>query len=122
MSTNVLSYYSQYSCTYLLGGLRNLSDRRGSTGVGVSSGLSGTAAGGMAEGAALGRPSGRVVGTTGTEIVSRLSFASSCEYYISSSSNVPNLSNHAVPNSLGISNKVLLGTSDRINSVAGITY
>ena len=57
-----------------------------------------------------------------SEIVSRLSFASACEYYISSSSNAPNLSSHAVPNSLGISNKVLLGTSDRINSVAGITY
>ena len=70
MSTNVLFYYSQYSCTYLLGGLRNLSDRRGSTGVGVSSGLSGTAAGGMAEGAALGRPSGGVVGTTGTVVLS----------------------------------------------------
>ena len=39
------------------------------------------------------------------EIVSRFGFASACEYCISSSSNVPNLSN-TVPNSLGISNKV----------------
>ena len=41
------------------------------------------------------------------EIVSR----SGCEYCISSSSNLSNLSN-TVPNSFGISNKVLLGTSD----------
>ena len=40
-------------------------------------------------------------------IVSR----SGCEYCISSSCNLSNLSN-TVPNSFGISNKVLLGTSD----------
>ena len=36
------------------------------------------------------------------EIVSRFGFASACKYCISSSSNVPNLSN-TVPNSLGVS-------------------
>ena len=41
------------------------------------------------------------------ELVSR----SSCEYCISKSSNLSNLSN-TVLNSFGISNKVLLGTSD----------
>ena len=48
------------------------------------------------------------------EFVSR-----SCEYCISSSSNVSNLwtpNSNTVPNSFGISNKVLLGTSDWINS------
>ena len=52
-------------------------------------------------------------------IVSRSSFASACKYCISSSSNVSNLwtpNSNTVPNSFGISNKVLLGTSDWINS------
>ena len=39
------------------------------------------------------------------EIVSCFGFQSACKYRISSSSNVPNLSN-TVPNLLGISNKV----------------
>ena len=42
-------------------------------------------------------------------------FLSGCEYCISNSSNVSNLSN-TVPNSFGIGNKVLLGTFDYTNS------
>ena len=45
------------------------------------------------------------------EIVSRYGFASACEHCTSSSSNLSNLPN-TVPNSFGISNKLLLDTSN----------
>ena len=53
------------------------------------------------------------------EFVYRSGFASAYEYCVSSSSNVSNLwttSSNTVPNSFGISNKVLLGRCDWINS------